>query len=172
MRWHLCHRRSFPKVQWQNILGYHSSQFEQALVPFHCQFFSTDYLLAMIASLNFFSYGICKLMYEFSTCKKIKVSNSILQIDYRKICDRNKIEIPEDYFCHRFSGSLSEVTHSLSVHKNIRSSCSQMSFTIGIHEKFAIFSRKYLCWSLFLIKVAGLEACKGTGVFLWILQNM
>ena len=131
-----------------------------------------DWLPTGNDSLNFFSYDICKLIYEFSTCKKIKVSNSIFQIDYRKICDRNNIQIPEDYFCHRFSRSLSEVTHSLSVHKNIRSSCSQMSFTIGVHKNFAIFSRKYLCWSLFLIKVAGLEACKDTGVFLWILQNM
>ena len=37
----------------------------------------------------------------------------------------------------------------------IRSSCSQMFFEIGVPKKFAIFTGKYLCWSLFLIKLQG-----------------
>ena len=38
-----------------------------------------------------------------------RASNSILQRDYVKICDRNNIQILEDYLCHKFSRSLSEV---------------------------------------------------------------
>ena len=58
-----------------------------------------------------------------------------------------------------------------------RSSCSKISFKIDVFKNFAIFTRKHLCWSLFMIK---LRACKpanllrrhsNTGVFLRILQN-
>ena len=35
----------------------------------------------------------------------------------------------------------------------IRSSCSQIFFKGGIFIKFSIFTGKYLCWSLFLIKL-------------------
>ena len=34
----------------------------------------------------------------------------------------------------------------------VRSSCSQMFFKIGVRKNFAILTGKYLCWSLFLIK--------------------
>ena len=34
-----------------------------------------------------------------------------------------------------------------------RSSCSQMFFKIGVVKNFAIFTGKYLCWSLFQIKL-------------------
>ena len=37
-----------------------------------------------------------------------------------------------------------------------RSSRSQMSFKIGVLKIFAIFTGKYLCWSLFLIKLLNL----------------
>ena len=35
----------------------------------------------------------------------------------------------------------------------IRSSCSQMFSKIGALKKFAIFTGKHLCWSLFLINL-------------------
>ena len=38
----------------------------------------------------------------------------------------------------------------------IRSSCSQMLVNIGVLENFTNFTGKYLCWSLFFNKVAGL----------------
>ena len=38
-----------------------------------------------------------------------------------------------------------------------RSSCSQMFFIVGVFKIFAIFVEKHLCWSLFLIKFAGLN---------------
>ena len=34
-----------------------------------------------------------------------------------------------------------------------------MFFKIGVLKNFAIFTRKYQCWSLFLIKIAVLQAC-------------
>ena len=40
-----------------------------------------------------------------------------------------------------------------------RSSCSQIFFKIGVLKKFAIFTGKHLCWSLFSIK---LQACNLT----------
>ena len=48
-------------------------------------------------------------MYEFLSYKKTKASNSVLQRDCVKICDRNNIQILEDYFSHKFSRNLSEV---------------------------------------------------------------
>ena len=53
-----------------------------------------------------------------------------------------------------------------------------MSFKIGVLKSFAIFTGKYQCCSLFIIK---LQVCKpatllkrdfNTGVFLWILRNV
>ena len=41
---------------------------------------------------------------------------------------------------------------------NIRSSRSQMFFKIGVLKNLANFTGKQLCWSLFLNKVAGLQA--------------
>ena len=38
------------------------------------------------------------------------------------------------------------------VYWEVRSSCSQMFFKIGVLKNFAILTGKYLCWSLFLIK--------------------
>ena len=35
----------------------------------------------------------------------------------------------------------------------ITSSCSHIFFEIGVPKKFAIFTGKYLCWSLFLTKL-------------------
>ena len=45
--------------------------------------------------------------------------------------------------------SIADLPHSLPIY---RSSRSQMLFTIGVLKSFTIFSRKYLCWSLFIIK--------------------
>ena len=45
-------------------------------------------------------------------------------------------------------------------------------------ENFAIFTRKHLCWSLFLVKLQAFRAAillkrdSNKGVFLWILQNI
>ena len=52
-----------------------------------------------------------------------------------------------------------------------------MFFKIGALKIFAIYTRKHLCWSLFLIKLHAwrlatlLKRDSKTGVFLWILQN-
>ena len=57
------------------------------------------------------------------------------------------------------------------------SSCTQMSFKIGILKDFAKFTEKNLCWSLFLIKLyicrpaTLLKRDSSAEVFLWILQN-
>ena len=54
----------------------------------------------------------------------------------------------------------------------VRSSCSQMIFKIGVLKNFAIFTEKYLCWTLFLIKLPDLRLANlikrdsNTGVFL------
>ena len=42
----------------------------------------------------------------------------------------------------------------VAVLKNFRSSCSQMFFKKGVLEKFAKFTEKHLCWSLFFNQVA------------------
>ena len=50
----------------------------------------------------------------------------------------------------------------------------QMFFKIGILKNFAIFTVKYLCWSLFLIKLESWKRLKresNRGVSLWALQN-
>ena len=39
----------------------------------------------------------------------------------------------------------------------IRNSRSQMFFKIGVLKNFAVFTGKYLCWSLLYNKVAGLK---------------
>ena len=58
-----------------------------------------------------------------------------------------------------------------------RSNRSQMFFKIGALTNFTIFTRKHLCWSLFLIKwqtwpsASLLKRDSNTGVFLWILRN-
>ena len=54
-------------------------------------------------SCNFFLHGICKIIYDFLSCKKTKASNSILQRGYEKVCDRNNIQMLQDYFRHKFS---------------------------------------------------------------------
>ena len=52
-----------------------------------------------------------------------------------------------------------------------------MFYKIGVLKTFAIFTRKHLCWSLFLINfqvfrsAALFEKDSNTDVFLWILQN-
>ena len=59
-----------------------------------------------------------------------------------------------------------------------RSSYSQMFFEIGVLKNFAIFTGKYLCWTLFLIKLQAfrpanlLKRSSNTVVFLWILRNL
>ena len=61
---------------------------------------------------------------------------------------------------------------------NIRSSHRRCSVEKGVLRNFAKFTGKRLCQSLFLIKLQalGLQPYKkrrsGTGVFLWILQNL
>ena len=50
-----------------------------------------------------------------------------------------------------------------------RSRRSQMFFEITVLKKFAIFTGKHLCWSLFLIKQ---QSWRLKGVFLWILRNV
>ena len=57
--------------------------------------------------------------------------------------------------------------HSATSLNKYRSSHSQMFFKIGVLKKSAHFTRKHLCWSLFLIK---LQTWKETA-FLWKLQN-
>ena len=58
-----------------------------------------------------------------------------------------------------------------------RSSCSELSYKEDVLKNFAKFG-KHLCWSLFFNKVAGwkpptlLKRDTGTGVVLWILQNL
>ena len=58
-----------------------------------------------------------------------------------------------------------------------RSSRSRMFFKIGVLKNFAIFTGKYLCWSLFLIKLQTLEPATllirdpNTAVFLWNLRK-
>ena len=62
-----------------------------------------------------------------------------------------------------------------------RSSLTQMFFKTVVTRKFAIFTGKHLCCSLFLVKLQSLrpltlfQPCPkrdfNTGVFLWILQN-
>ena len=50
----------------------------------------------------------------------------------------------------------------------------QIFFKIGILKNFAIFTVKYLCWSLFLIKLESWKRLKresNRGVSLWALQN-
>ena len=62
----------------------------------------------------------------------------------------------------------------------LRSSCSQMSFKIGVlnFKNFATFRGKHLFWSLFLITLQvfrpGLliKRDSNTAVFLWILRNV
>ena len=49
-----------------------------------------------------------------------------------------------------------------------RSSCTQLFFKTGIIRNFAIFTRKHLSWSLFLIKLWTLRLYRW---FLWKLQN-
>ena len=57
------------------------------------------------------------------------------------------------------------------------SSRSQMSFKIDVFKKFAIFTGKHLCWSLFVIKLPAskpanlLNKDSNTGVFLLIFLN-
>ena len=41
--------------------------------------------------------------------------------------------------------------------RKIRSSRSQILLNVGVLENFANFTGKYLCWSLFFNKVAGLQ---------------
>ena len=57
--------------------------------------------------------------------------------------------------------------HSATSLNKYRSSRSQMFFKIGVLKKFAHFTRKHLCWSLFLIT---LQTWKETA-FLWKLRN-
>ena len=53
-----------------------------------------------------------------------------------------------------------------------RSSRAQIFFKIGVLKTFANFTGKHMCWSLFLIKLQGLQAYNfikidpNTGVFL------
>ena len=60
---------------------------------------------------------------------------------------------------------------------SFRSSLSQMFLKMGVLKSFAIFTWKYLFWSIFLIKLeafrspALLKRDSNTGIFLWILQN-
>ena len=57
------------------------------------------------------------------------------------------------------------------------SSSSHIIFKTGVLKNFAIFTRKHLCWSLFLIKLQDwrlvllLKRDSNTGVFLWIMQD-
>ena len=59
-----------------------------------------------------------------------------------------------------------------------RSSLSQMSFKIEVFKNFAIFTRKHLCWSLFVTKLSAykpatnlLKRDSNTSIFLLILLN-
>ena len=58
-----------------------------------------------------------------------------------------------------------------------RSSSSQMFFKIGVLKNFTIFTRKYLCWNLFVIQLQStspatiLKGNYSTSVFLWTLPN-
>ena len=53
-----------------------------------------------------------------------------------------------------------------------------MFFKIGVLKNFAIFTRKHLCWSLFLTKLqtcgpaTELKSNSSTGIFLRLLQNL
>ena len=63
------------------------------------------------------------------------------------------------------------------LHSIFRSSRSQIFFRTGVLKIFANFTRKRLCWSLFLIKLPAwrpvtlLKRDSNIGVFLWHLQN-
>ena len=52
-----------------------------------------------------------------------------------------------------------------------------MFFKIGVLKNFAIFTRKHLCWNLFVIQLQSsspatiLKSNSSTGVFLWTLPN-
>ena len=69
------------------------------------------------------------------------------------------------------------MVNSLQSKWKYRSSRSQMFFKIAVLKNFAIFTRKHLRWSLFLIKlqtwmpVTLLKRESNTGVFLWIFRN-
>ena len=58
--------------------------------------------------------------------------------------------------------------------RNSHQSCSVKK---GVLKNFAIFTRKHLCWSIFLIKLQAISSAtllktnSNRGVFLWILQN-
>ena len=72
----------------------------------------------------------------------------MLQREYVKICDRNNIQIVEDYFSHKFSRNLSEVYCS---QKYQRQSFADVLKKV-VFKNFAKFSGKHLCWSFILIK--------------------
>ena len=54
------------------------------------------------------------------------------------------------YFIKSFAASK---TSLVLIKNRCRSSRSQMFFRIGVLKKFAMFTEKHLCWSLFLIKL-------------------
>ena len=59
-----------------------------------------------------------------------------------------------------------------------RTSCEQMFLKIGVLNKFAIFTGKHLCWSIFLIKLEAWNPANlfirdsNTVVFLWIVRKV
>ena len=56
-----------------------------------------------------------------------------------------------------------------------RNSPSHIFFEIDVLENFTIFTRKQLCWSLFLMAFSSATLLKrdsNTGVYLWILKNV
>ena len=63
------------------------------------------------------------------------------------------------------------------MHDN-RSSRSQMFFKMGVPKNFAIFTKKHMCWNLFLLRLQPwrpttlLKKDSNTGIFLWILRNL
>ena len=66
--------------------------------------------------------------------------------------------IYSSYFKAYFMKIFSAAKASLVFNKNrCRSNCSKMFFKISILKIFAIFTGKYLCWSLFLIKLQAVK---------------
>ena len=69
-------------------------------------------------------------------------------------------------------------THMLLYFCNETRSSHQRCFMKAAPENFTIFTRKPLCWSLFLVKLQVFRSAillkrdSNTGVFLWILQNI
>ena len=77
------------------------------------------------------------------------LTNSVLKFIEISIFKQQLSRIPTNNMTSSNFCSIADLPHSLPIY---RSSRSQMLFTIGVLKSFTIFSRKYLCWSLFIIK--------------------